>query len=151
MYMKILLIISCFLICSAQAFSQWHRLPGRVEFTLTRIEQALKTGDPGSIEDLLSSGITMRLEDSLYQSISSISAFEKLKIFFADKDSIDFRFGLPGSGMMTYVQNGKRDTVSVDVWLKRSYEGAEIHAINISNYPIATVFFDIPRRKIDTK
>jgi hypothetical protein len=64
--MKTLLMISCFLICSAQAFSQWHRLPRRVEFTLARIEQALRTGDPGSIEDLRSSGITMRFEDSLY-------------------------------------------------------------------------------------
>jgi hypothetical protein len=99
----------------------------------------------------LNSGITMRLEDSLYQSISSIYALDKLKRFFADKDSIDFRFGLPGSGMMTYSQNGRRDTVNVNVWLKRSYGETEVYTINISNYPIATVFFDIPRNKKEIK
>ena len=118
-----------------------------VEMALTRIEQAFRTGAPASIEDLLPSGITMRLGDSLYQSISSISALDYLTKFFADKDSIDFRFALPGNGTMIYTQSGQRDTVNVDVWLRRSRGEIQVYAINISNYPIATVFFDIPRTK----
>ena len=149
--MRILLIVSFLFAWSAQVFPQWAGIPRSVELALTRIEQAFRMGDPGSIEDILNSGITMRLEDSLYQSISSIYALDKLKRFFADKDSIDFRFGLPGSGMMTYSQDGKRDTINVDVWLKRSHGEAELYAINISNYPIATVFFDIPRNKKETR
>jgi hypothetical protein len=142
--MRILLIISSILFISPNAFAQWVGVPMPVEMALTRIEQALRTGYPASIEDMLPSGITMRLGDSLYQSASSIYALDRLTKFFADKDSIDFRFGLPGSGTMTYSQNGQRDTVEVDVWLKWSFGEIEIYALNISNYPIATVFFDIP-------
>jgi hypothetical protein len=145
--MRPVIIFSCIALCCTQSNAQWGRLPSSVEISLQRIEQALRTGSPGSIEDLLNSGITMRLEDSLYQSISSIYALGKLKKYFSDKDSIDFRFGLPGSGSMTFSQDGKRDTVNVDVWLKRSPGGTEVYALNISNYPLATVFFDIPRRK----
>jgi hypothetical protein len=139
------------LLISPNVFAQWAGVPMPVDLALTRIEQAIRTGDPASIEDMLASGITMRLRDSLYQSISSIYALDRLSKFFADKDSIDFRFGLPGSGTMIYSQNGQRDTVQVDVWLKWSDGGIEVYALNISNYPIATVFFDIPRAKESKK
>jgi hypothetical protein len=149
--MRILLIASLLLFVSPNVFAQWAGVPMPVDLALTRIEQAIRTGDPASIEDMLASGITMRLRDSLYQSISSIYALDRLSKFFADKDSIDFRFGLPGSGTMIYSQNGQRDTVQVDVWLKWSDGGIEVYALNISNYPIATVFFDIPRAKESKK
>jgi hypothetical protein len=149
--MRKLLIASLLLFVSPNVFAQWAGVPMPVDLALTRIEQAIRTGDPASIEDMLASGITMRLRDSLYQSISSIYALDRLSKFFADKDSIDFRFGLPGSGTMIYSQNGQRDTVQVDVWLKWSDGGIEVYALNISNYPIATVFFDIPRAKESKK
>jgi hypothetical protein len=144
--MKKILVVVILLLCFTQAFSQLG-IPRNVEFALGRIEQAFRSGYPGSIEDMLQSGITMRLDDSLYQSISSIYALDLLKKFFTDKDSIDFRFGLPGSGTMYYTTNGKRDTMQVDVWLRRNRGEVLIHAINISNYPIATVFFDIHKNE----
>jgi ribosomal protein S9 len=66
-----------------------------------------------------------------------------LREFFANKDSIDFRFGLPGNGTMTYSSSGKRESTQVDVWLKRDQGEIGVYALNISNYPIATVFFNV--------
>jgi len=140
--MKTLLMGMLILFCCTQAFSQIH-IPRNVEFTLNRIESAIRTGDPASVEDLIQSGITMRLGDSLYQRISNITAMNLLKEFFADKDSIDFRFGLPGNGTMIYSSGGKRESTQVDVWLKRDQGEIGVYALNISNYPIATVFFNI--------
>ncbi len=123
-------------------------VPRDVEMALDRIQQAFRTADPASIEDMIPSGITMRLADSLYRDISSIQAMHLLKNYFADKDSIDFHMiGVPGRGTMYYTQNGQRDTVNVDVWLMRGRFDVNIYALNISNYPTATVFFNIPRSK----
>jgi hypothetical protein len=140
--MKTFLIGLLILLCSAQSFSQ-PGIPRNVEFALNKIEQAIRTGYPAAIEDLIQSGITMRIEDSLYQSISSITAMDLLKKFFANKDSIDFRFGLPGKGTMTYSSDGKRESTQVDVWLRRDQGDINVYALNISNYPVATVFFNI--------
>ena len=138
--MRTLLIGVLILLCSAQVFSQ-PGVPRNVESALFRIERAIRDGYPASVEDLIQSGITMRIEDSLYQSISSIAAISILKEYFADKDSIDFRFGMPGQGTMTYSSGGKRESTQVDVWLKRDQGEIGVYALNISNYPIATVFF----------
>ena len=92
--MKPLFIGALFVFCFTQAFSQIF-IPRNVESALNRIESAIRNGDPASVEDLIQSGITMRLEDSLYQRISSITAMNLLWEFFTNKDSIDFRFGLP--------------------------------------------------------
>jgi hypothetical protein len=144
--MKRLFVVFMFLFCVSGASAQgW--LPPDVDFTLGRIEQAIRSGDPSSIEDLLVSGMTMRLGDSLYESISSITALDALQKFFEDKDTIDFQFGLPGSGTMMYSSAGKQDTVAVDVWLRRIPGGIGIYALNISNYPLATVFFRMSRQK----
>ena len=140
------LLLFCFTVAHAQAW-----LPPQVDFTLGRIEQAIRSGDPSSIEDLLVSGMTMRLGDSLYESISSITALDVLQKFFEDKEKIDFQFGLPGSGTMFYTSAGKRDTVAVDVWLRRIPGGVGIYALNISNYPLATVFFRMSRSKEPAK
>ena len=141
-FMRALFIGLLILLCSPQAFSQVG-VPRNVEFALDRIEQAIRIGNPVAVEDLIESGITMRLEDSLYQNISSITAMALLKEFFADKDSISFRFVLPGTGTMTYSSGGKRKSTEVDVWLRRSRGDVRVQAINISNYPIATVFFNV--------
>jgi hypothetical protein len=140
--MRTLIIGTLIILCSTQAFSQLG-VPQNVEFALNRIEQAIRTGSPSAIEDLIQSGITMRLGDSLYQSISSITAMELLKEYFADKDSIDFRFGLPGQGTMIYSSGGKRESTHVNVWLSRGRGDIRVHALNISNYPLATVFYNI--------
>jgi hypothetical protein len=144
--MKSYVIAVFLLFCSSQAFSQWF-LPSDVELSLNRIEQAIRSSDPRSIEDMISSGITMRLGDSLYESVSNITAINALDNFFADKDSIQFYFGIPGNGRMVYYQNGKKKSDEVDVWLRRRNGFIEIYALNISNYPIATVFFRMHEKK----
>jgi hypothetical protein len=150
--MKRLLVVAVFLaILPITSFSQWIGLHSQVRMALNRIQQALNSGDISSIGDMFPAGVTMRIQDSLYTQIASMYAIEKINDFFANKDSLYFRFGLPGSGELMYTQNGKRDTVKVDIWLKRSISGPEIYAINISNYPLATVFFDIPRNQKDSK
>jgi hypothetical protein len=119
-------------------------VPHNVELALGRIEQALKTGSPSSIEDMFPFAITMRLEDSLYTNASGIRAMELLKNYFAGKDSIEFNWlGRPGTGRLSYSIKGKRVEEYVDVWLKGSYGDVLLSAINISNYPYATVFMDI--------
>ena len=138
------------LFCSAQVFPQ-VRIPRIVDFTLQRIEQAIRGGYPASIEDLFQSGLTMRLDDSLYQGISSITALKLLTEFFADKDSIDFRFNLPGEGTMTYSSGGKRASTHVDVWLRREQGEIGVYALNISNYPSATMFLNVHPDKSKTE
>jgi hypothetical protein len=141
--MKTFLLPLMLLILPVQLLSQLG-VSRDIEFTLYRVEQALRTGSPSAIEDLVESGITMRLGDSLYQEISSITAMHLLKSYFADKDSIEFRFMLPGTGCMYYSSAGRRDTVNVDVFLFGRRQNVVIRAINISNYPTATMFFNLP-------
>jgi hypothetical protein len=148
--MKTIFVLLLALTCSAAAFSQ-PGVPQDVEFALGRIENAFRMANPGSIEDMLSWNLTIRLADSLYQGVSRIQSLDLLKKFFADKDSIDFRFSLPGSGTMVYSSAGKRDTTQVDVWLRGTRDDIGLYAINISNYPLATVFFDIHGHKFKTK
>lgn len=148
--MKTLLVGALILLCSAQAFSQ-PGVPRNVESALFRIERAIREGYPASVEDLIQSGITMRIEDSLYQSISSITAINLLKEYFADKDSIDFRFGLPGQGTMTYSSGGKRESTQVDVYLRRDHGEIGMYALNISNYPVATMFLNVHPDKSKTE
>jgi hypothetical protein len=140
--MRTIIIGTFILLFLTQAFSQIG-IPRNVESTLHRIEYAIREGSPAAVEDLVLSGMTMRLGDSLYQSISSITAMKLLKKFFADKDSIDLRFGLPGQGTMTYSTGGKRESTQVDVWLRRDRGDIGIYALNISNYPTATMFLNI--------
>ena len=118
-------------------------VPRDVEFTLMRIEHAIQTSNPTSIENLLTMNTMMRLGDSLYWSASRIKTLDLLKAWFSDKDSIVFRFDSPGTGRLMYSIAGKRDTVNVDVWLSRSRGEVGLYALNISNYPLATVFMNI--------
>jgi hypothetical protein len=123
-------------------------VPRDVEFTLMRIEHAFQNSNPASIEDLMPMEMMIRLGDSLYWSASRIKALDLLKAYFSDKDSIVFRFDSPGAGRLIYSAAGKRDTVNVDVWLTGSRGGVGLYALNISNYPLATVFMNIhPVRK----
>jgi hypothetical protein len=140
--MKFYLMFLIMICLTSGSFAQWF-LPDDVEMSLNRIETAFRNGNPGAIEDLIPSGITMRLDDSLYESISSITAMKALSDYFADKDSIQFQFALPGNGQMIFYKNGKKETEEVDVWLRRRDGFPEIYALNISNYPIATIFFRI--------
>ena len=121
-------------------------LPSGVQFALGRVEHALQNGNPMSIEDMFPSPVTMRLGDSLYKNISSITAMNLLKEFFAERDSIRFRFTTAGSGTMVSRSGDRYDTTAVDVWLSGNLGGVAISALNISNYPLATVFMDIPHR-----
>ena len=137
------LIVGVFtLLCLTKALSQ-NGITRNVESSLHRIEFAIREGSPAAVEDLIQSSIIMRLEDSLYQGISSITAMNLLKKFFAGKDSIDFRFELPGHGTMTYSTGGNRESTQVDVWLRRDRGEIGIYALNISNYPAATMFLNL--------
>lgn len=118
-------------------------VPRDVEFVLARIQHAFQTSNPTSIEDLLPMSTMMRLGDSLYWSASRIEALDLLKAYFADKDSVVFRFSSPGSGRLTYTVGGKRESVDVDVWLIRTRGEVGLCALNMSNYPLATVFMNI--------
>jgi hypothetical protein len=123
-------------------------VPRDVETVLARIEHAFQTSNPASIEDLLPMSTLMRLGDSLYWSASRIKALNLLKGYFADKESVKFRFNSPGTGMLTYMVGGKRESVNVDVWLLRTRGEVGLYALNISNYPSATVFMNIhPAKK----
>lgn len=123
-------------------------IPQELDFALTRVEQAIRTASPNSIEDLILSGITIRLEHKLYENISSIKAMEVLKVFFATKDSINFRIKTQGSGRintqssgrMIYSDAGNRDTLNVDVWFSTRSSEVKLYAINISNQPLVGIF-----------
>jgi hypothetical protein len=137
--MKTLSLVPLILFFPALLFAQ-PGVPRDVEFALSRIEHAFQTSNPSAIEDLLPMATLMRLGDSLYWSASPIMALDLLKTYFAAKESVLFRFNSPGSGTLIYSTAGKRDTVSVDVWLSRTRGEVSVYALNISNYPLATVF-----------
>ena len=118
-------------------------VPRDVEFALTRIEHAIQTSNPTSIEDFLTMNTMMRLGNSLYWTASRIKTLDLLKSFFSDKDSIVFRFDSPGTGKLIYSAAGKRDTVNVDIWLAGPRGEVGLYALNISNYPLATIFMNI--------
>jgi hypothetical protein len=132
----------------------------------TMIEQAFRTKDLTSIENMFSSSMKLRLGDSLYSYISSIEAIDLLDDFLAERDSICLRFTTNGRGPMTYgvetgllvgpmqrepgtsailsgtmasIVKGRCETTQVDLW----FGEGKLLALNISNYPIATVFLDI--------
>lgn len=145
--MKIISVIALVLLLPAVLLAQ-PGVPRDVEFALSRIEHAFQTSNPSAIEDLLPMGMMMRLGDSLYWSASRIKALDLLKRYFAGKESVVFRFNSPGSGTLIYSSGGKRDTVSVDVWLSRTRGEVSVYALNISNYPLATMFMNIqPSRR----
>lgn len=129
------------LVYSGAVFAQGKGQP--VENGLFRIEAAIQNANPQSIEDLLAPSMTIRLEDSLYQNISSIYALNFLKEYFKDMTSIKFKFESQGSGKLTFrTKEGKKKSEYVDVWLGNSDMGGPvISALNISNYPTATIFF----------
>jgi hypothetical protein len=144
--MKTISVIAFVLLVPANLHAQ-PGIPRDVEFALLRIEHAFQTGSPTSIEDLFPLATTMRLGDSLYWNVSSITALDLLKRYFDVKKEILFRFESPGSGTLIYSSAGRRDTVSVDVWLSRSRREVSLYALNFSNYPLATIFMDIHRSR----
>ncbi|MGE5679854.1 MAG: hypothetical protein ACM34K_03135 [Bacillota bacterium] len=149
--MKLRFLLLLFFLTSSAAFSQW--VPGDIENALSRIEQSLRRSSPSGFEDLLTNGMTLRLEDSLYHNISGIQALNVLSQYFENRKTVDFHYESPGAGKLIYSSNGKQDTVNVDIWLRRELGGPVVYAMNFSNYPIATIFFDIPKekRKSDNK
>lgn len=120
------------------------------EMAFSRIEQAFCTSYPQSLWPLLSSRMTIRIEDSLYQDISSIQSESVLKEFFQDKDSVEFRFAgkfannrtAEGNGILTYVVGKRKVSINIDVYLNNYRGESLISAINISNYPSSTAFYN---------
>ena len=142
-------IIVLVLILSSLSYSQIYD-PHRFEMAFSRIEQAFETASPENIWPLICSRTTIRIEDSLYQDISSIQSESVLKEFFQNKDSVEFRFAgkfthyrtAEGNGLMTYVSDKKKESINVDVYLN---EFGSISAINISNYPSSTAFYNFSK------
>lgn len=134
---------------STISFSQIYD-PHQFEMAFSRIEQAFESASPENIWPLICSRTTIRIEDSLYQDISSIQSESVLKDFFQNKDSVEFRFAgkfrhnrtAEGNGVMTYVNNKKKENINVDVYLN---EFGSISAINISNYPSSTAFYNFSK------
>ena len=137
------------LILSSLSYSQIYD-PHRFEMAFSRIEQAFETLSPGNLWPLISSRMTIRIEDSLYQEISSIQSESVLKEYFKNKDSVEFRFAgkfahyktAEGNGVMTYVSDKKKENINVDVYLN---EFGLISAINISNYPSPMIFYNFSK------
>jgi hypothetical protein len=121
------------------------------EMAFLRIEQAFRTASPSSLWPLISSGMSARIEDSLYQEISSIQSESILKEFIQNKDSIEFRFATKfaycrnaeGNGVMTYVSDRKKESINVDVYLFDFKGETFISAIDISNSPSPIVFYNL--------
>jgi len=138
--MKIYIFILV-LILSSLSYSQIYDLH-RFEMAFARIEQAFETASPGNLWPLISYPITIRIEDSLYQDISDIQAEKILEEFFQNKDSIEFD---RQNNLIAYVENKKRKSLNVDVYFKNSRGEVLISAINISNYPSSTAFFNFSK------
>ena len=121
------------------------------EMAFLRIEHAFRTASLGNLWPLISSGMSARIEDSLYQDISSIQAESILKEFFQNKDSVAFRFAgkfaycgnAEGSGIMTYVSDRKKESINVDVYLIDIKGETLISAVDISNSPSPIVFYNL--------
>jgi hypothetical protein len=120
------------------------------EMAFLRIEQAFRTASPGNLWPLISSGISARIEDSVYLDISSIQSESILKEFFQNKDSVEFRFtqkfahygSAEGTGVMTFANDRKKESINVDVWLIHFKGETLISAIDISNFPSPIVFYN---------
>ena len=140
--MRRFLFLAVLFFSSQALFAQWN-LSGNIGIALNRVEQAFRTGSTKSISDMLASPITMRLGDSLYIDVAGMQASQLLNNFFANKRIVTFDTGLPGSGLLIYTEGGKRDTMRVDVGLHRDLGGPMVRWLNISNYPMATMFFDL--------
>lgn len=124
--------------------------PQNFEMAFLRIEQAIRTASPGNLWPLISSGMSARIEDSVYLDISSNQSESILKEFFQNKDCVEFRFtqkfarlkSAEGSGVMTFANDMKRETINVDVWLINFQGETLISAIDISNCPSPIVFYN---------
>ena len=133
---------------SAITFSQLNDRES-YEQVFLRIEQAFKNASPGNLWPFISSPITIRIEDSLYQNISDIYTESLLKKFFENKDSVSFRFdgkfyhsgSAKAHGVIIYIVNNKRISLNVDVYLDNWRGEVIISALNISNYPSSTAFY----------
>lgn len=116
-------------------------LPADLDNALKRIEQAFKAGQPDQISDLIQSGMPVRLEDSLYTSSANMQISDLLRNYFQQRRVVSFHFNTPGNGKLIVEKEGKTDTLNVDIWMRRGMGGPVLQALNISNYPLATVFY----------
>lgn len=107
-----------------------------IEFAHLRIENSFCNKNLSDIEDLLSSVVTMRLDDKVYLNIANIEAMDLLNKYFTEKENVIFRFTTGNSGKMVYKVNGEKNKSYVDL----GFLGSKIKTINISNNPSATAF-----------
>ena len=122
----------------------------RYEIVFSQVEQAFDRGNLNNIWALLNSRVTIRIEDSLYRDASDIQVESLLKSFFEAKDSLRFRFAgkslhmnrAESNGLLSYSLNNKSSSLNVDVYLSSLKGDILIYAMNLSNYPSSTVFYN---------
>jgi hypothetical protein len=122
----------------------------RYEMIFTQVEQAFDRGNLNNIWALLNSRVTIRIEDSLYRDASDIQVESLLKSFFENKDSLKFKFagknfymnGAESNGLLSFTIDNKRNSLNVDVYLSGLKGEILIYAINLSNYPSSTMFYN---------
>jgi len=122
----------------------------RYEMIFAQVEQDFYRGNLNNIWALLNSRVTIRIEDSLYSDASDVLVESLLKSFFETKDSLKFKFagnnfymnGAESNGLLSYTVDNKRSSLSVDVYLSGLKGEVLIYAMNLSNYPSSTVFYN---------
>jgi hypothetical protein len=114
-----------------------------VESALFKIETAIQRGNMNSLESLLASTVTLRLEDSLYLNVSDIAALDLLKEYFKGIKLI--KFSSSRRILQFEREDGARKSEYVDVVLG-SDVNVVITAINMSNYPAMTAFCKFVKR-----
>jgi hypothetical protein len=136
--MKHLLVI---LFAAALYTSIFAQGLSQADLERSRIEQAFRDGNFTMVEDMLPRAMTIRLEDSLYTNVSCITALNLINSFLSNKDNIKFRMSSNDNGEMSYVQNGSLKKINVDLFFGIEDNNIVIRSMNISNYPIPTMFF----------
>lgn len=122
----------------------------RYEMIFTQVEQAFNRGNLNNIWALLNSRVTIRIEDSLYRDASDIQVESLLKSFFEKKDSLKFKFaaknfymnGAESNGLLSFTIDNKRNSLNFDIYLSGLKGDVLIYAMNLSNYPSSTVFYN---------
>lgn len=102
-----------------------------------RIQNGIKNKDVKAFEDLIPSGITIQIGDSVYRHLSSIKAFDVLNEFLTSKDSINFIINHEenyyASGTITLFEHGTSKTTYVDLYLGRIRSNSFLSRINITD------------------
>jgi|GEM_PF-2632252 len=157
--MKSCLLLAAVIICSFTLFgqaneSEYYKYSGTdVRYktcdenscsstTKIDIEHAFNSMDFNRIESMLSSSMGIRIDEKLYKNLNTITAIDVIKNYLLEKDAVSFKYISGSSWEMTYTKDNVSHKSNVDILTKSGNLGISIYAINFSNHPLATAFFD---------